>query len=48
MAAMGWPSSAGKFRAYWGSNPAGRTAREMGVTPSLRKVDGQMVLFLER
>lgn len=34
---LGFPSSAVKYPAFWGNNPAGETAREMGFKVSLRK-----------
>ncbi len=44
MASHGWPSSAGKHPAFWGtSHEAGRVARELGWTPRLR--DGVGVVF---
>lgn len=48
MATLGWPASAGKHAAYWGANPAGKAARSLGYTPSLRKDGESKVLTLTR
>ena len=48
MEALGFSKSARTYCAYWSANPAGRTARSMGWTPSLRTVDGEKALVLTR
>jgi len=46
MEGLNFPKSSMVHRAYWGANPAGRAARSLGWTPSLRKVDGETDLAL--
>ena len=48
MEGLGFSKSARTYCAYWSANPAGRTARSMGWTPSLRTMDGEKVLFLTK